>query len=114
VERCVPGSRHNLETVTLYWFTEYGSRSVYPYRQKTPTGRSSAETPGAPEYYITKPLGYSLFAKEIAGSPKDWVALSGNLVFHREHEKGGHFAALEQPELFKKDLEEFVEQVWIK
>ena len=69
--------------------------------------------------------------------PSTWVATTGNLVFSRQHDKvrphcfdipallhrslspnadvnvqGGHFAALEQPELLKGDLEEFVGQVW--
>jgi microsomal epoxide hydrolase len=46
--------------------------------------------------------------------PKAWVEKEGNLVFYRDHEKGGHFAALEQPELLMGDIEEFVEQVWEK
>jgi hypothetical protein len=40
-----------------------------------------------PEFFIKKPMGYSYFPKELVPTPKDWVATTGNLVFHREHPK---------------------------
>lgn len=40
------------------------------------------------------------------------MSQTGNLVFHREHDAGGHFAALEQPKFFTEDIEAFVKQVW--
>jgi microsomal epoxide hydrolase len=40
-----------------------------------------------------------------------WVKTTGNLVFWRDHERGGHFAALERPEDLLKDFGEFVEQI---
>ena len=39
---------------------------------------------------------------------------SGNLGWHREHTEGGHFAAMEKPKLFVKDMEDFIGQVWHK
>lgn len=39
---------------------------------------------------------------------------SGNLVWHRSHEKGGHFSAMELPEQFVQDMEDFVKEVWPK
>lgn len=88
------------------------------------------------EPYISKPLGYSLYPKEMSPIPQSWVATIGNLVFYREHDKvsfqrrlmlscrwiianmlffshkGGHFAALERPVQFVQDIEDFVRQVW--
>lgn len=40
------------------------------------------------------------------------VEKQGNMVFYREHEKGGHFAALEQPKEFLEDVEDFVKAAW--
>ena len=57
--------------------------------------------------YLLTPLGYSSFPKEIALPPLDWIRAVANLSFHREHDKGGHFAAVEQPELLVGDLREW-------
>jgi hypothetical protein len=40
-----------------------------------------------PDWYITKPIGYSSFRLEVAPVPASWVATTGNLVFYRRHEK---------------------------
>ncbi|OJJ48645.1 hypothetical protein ASPZODRAFT_130746 [Penicilliopsis zonata CBS 506.65] len=90
-----------LDSVSLYWFTNTFSRSIYHYRQKP------ADFP-----FHDKPLGYSYYPMELAPFPKSWVETIGNLVFFREHQKGGHFAALERPQDFTNDLVEFIEQVW--
>lgn len=58
----------------------------------------------------TKPFGYSYYPYELYPVPKAWAATTGNLTFLRGHEKGGHFAAIEQTEVFLKDLEEFVQE----
>ena len=45
--------------------------------------------------------------------PVEWVKKTGNLVWSKSHgEGGGHFAAMEKPEVFVKDMEEFVEKSW--
>jgi len=96
-----------LDSVTLYWFTDTISRSFYPYRD-------ALECPyhGVPEYFIHKPLGFSFFPHETMPTPKSWVKTTGNLVWSRLHEQGGHFAALERPVAFLRDIEEFVAEVW--
>lgn len=40
------------------------------------------------------------------------MATTGHLVFFRQHDRGGHFAAMEVPEVLLKDIEDFVELVW--
>ena len=67
-----------------------------------------------PVWHLRKPLGFSWFPKELAPIPKSWLATTGDLVFYREHHEGGHFAAMEKPEVLLKDIEEFVAQVWEK
>ncbi|KAK5703892.1 hypothetical protein LTR97_002905 [Elasticomyces elasticus] len=99
-----------LDSVSLYWFTDSFPRAIYPYRQFFGP-KPSFFHPDA-QWHIKKPMGYSWHPKELAPVPKDWVAKSGNLVWYRGHDEGGHFAAMEKPKLFVKDMEEFVEEVW--
>lgn len=57
-----------------------------------------------------KPFGYSYYPYELYPVPKAWAAKTSNLTFFRAHDKGGHFAAIEQKEAFLRDLEEFVQE----
>ncbi|KAH0041822.1 alpha/beta-hydrolase, partial [Aureobasidium melanogenum] len=57
-----------------------------------------------------KPFGYSYYPYELYPVPKSWAATTGNLTFFRSHEKGGHFATIEQTDTFLNDLEEFVQE----
>ncbi|KAF5252796.1 hypothetical protein FANTH_2120 [Fusarium anthophilum] len=98
-----------LTSVSLYWLTDSFPTSIFPYRQ-----RFDPDYPGAhdhPKWKISKPLGYSWFPFELAPIPVSWVKTTGNLVFWRDHERGGHFAAMERPEDLLKDFGEFVEQI---
>ncbi|KAF5603228.1 microsomal epoxide hydrolase [Fusarium pseudocircinatum] len=98
-----------LTSVSLYWLTDSFPTSIFPYRQ-----RFDPDYPGAhdhPKWKISKPLGYSWFPFELAPIPVSWVKTTGNLAFWRDHERGGHFAALERPEDLLKDFGEFVEQI---
>ncbi|TFK31278.1 Alpha/Beta hydrolase protein [Crucibulum laeve] len=100
-----------LESVSLYWFTETISTSLYPYRQEFTPGNIGAHE--NLQWHINKPFGFSWFPKEIAPVPRSWAATTGNLVFFRQHLKGGHFAAIERPEALWKDFEDFITQVWV-
>ncbi|KAJ0165051.1 putative epoxide hydrolase [Colletotrichum tanaceti] len=102
-----------LEMISLYWFTSTVPRSLYPYRplaESIITGKAmpiptSRETP----------FGYSAFYEELSYMPKPWAQKAyPNLSFHRTHDKGGHFAALEQPELFLQDIEDFFASVQVQ
>ncbi|KAG8526622.1 uncharacterized protein KY384_008823 [Bacidia gigantensis] len=53
------------------------------------------------------PTGYSEFPKETTSFPLDWIRTSTNLQWFREHDRGGHFAAVEQPELLVQDMREW-------
>ncbi|KAJ3957909.1 hypothetical protein N0V92_005496 [Colletotrichum tropicale] len=126
-----PSMDEILASVTLYWLTQTFPRGVYPYRQQeviddTHGSMTDAECrrvikDGAkrymfhpdPKYYCEKPMGYSWFPYEIVPVPKAWAATTGNLVWYRPHEKGGHFAAYEQPEALLGDVEDFLKQVWV-
>jgi hypothetical protein len=93
-----------LTNVSLYWFTQAYPRSLYPYRayHKFMEGQP----------YLSKPTGYSWFAKELSPGIKAGVEKACNLVAYKEHNYGGHFAALECPKELLEDLEEYVQVVW--
>jgi len=101
-----------LDSVTLYWLTDSFPRSIYPYRQFFGSNPSFFHT--KPEFHIKKPLGYSYFPMELAPIPRAWAEKTGNLVWYREHTEGGHFAAMEKPQLFAKDMEDFAKEAWGK
>ncbi|KAF3025534.1 hypothetical protein E8E14_009533 [Neopestalotiopsis sp. 37M] len=89
------------EWVSLYWFSRAGpAASVVIYHdafQGDVQARADYFNPG------TK-IGFSYFPKEMFRTPRFWNTQIGDVVFEREHEKGGHFAAWEQPEALADDL----------
>ena len=99
-----------LSHVTLYHLTSTFPTSIYPYRQLFTPGVIGAHE--NPDWYLRKPLGFSWFPKELAPIPRAWVETTGRLVWFRRHTSGGHFAAVERPEVLLGDIEEFVAQVW--
>jgi pimeloyl-ACP methyl ester carboxylesterase len=85
-----------LDAVSMYWLTNAGASSARLYWESFfRTGRVTVDLP----------VGFSLFPKEIFRSPRHWAAESFSDIVHwREVERGGHFAALEQPEIFVREL----------
>jgi len=86
-----------LDEITLYWLTATGASSARMYWEAL--GRAMDRRT------IEVPMGFSLFPGEIFPTPIDWVrAAWPTLVYANKLEKGGHFAAWEQPELFVDEL----------
>ena len=89
-----------LDDITLYWVTNTGGSSARIYwenAQGTPSGFSAGK--------IDLPMAASIFPREIYRAPKVWAqALWPNMFYWNEVEKGGHFAAWEQPALFTEEL----------
>ncbi|KAI0012759.1 Alpha/Beta hydrolase protein [Xylariaceae sp. FL0662B] len=94
---------HILANVTLYWLTDSLPRCAYTYRHTFMCG----PTPGFPLFF-DKPFGYSWFRKELMSAPRKLVEKKGQLVFYRQHDHGGHFAAMERPDDFLIDMEGFM------
>ena len=99
-----------LADVSLYWLTGCFATSLWPYRQLYTPGVVGAHE--NPTWKLEVPFGMSWFSMELVPVPKAWVEKTGNLVWWREHEKGGHFAALERMGALWGDFEGFVERVW--
>lgn len=86
-----------LDTVMLYWLGNNGATSARLYWESL----SDWSRPGVTNAWT----GCSLFAKEIFKPARRWVERQfPNLSYWHEVERGGHFAALEQPDLFVTEL----------
>ena len=88
------------------------ARCIYPYREFYSSTPTTYTIHSDPDYYINQPLGYSYLPWELSPIPVEWVRTTGNLVWHKSHEKGGHFAAFERPGVLLEDVEAFVGQVF--
>jgi len=62
--------------------------------------------------YESTPIGVSAFGGEMEMVPRSWVEKTANIVFWQEHERGGHFAAYEKPEVLAEDLVKFFRSIW--
>jgi len=95
-----------LDDISLYWFTNSAASSARIYWESTHAGLA-----GLSAGRIELPMAASVFPHEIFCPVKAWAeALWPNLFYWNELDKGGHFAAFEQPELFIKEMRKaFVE-----
>jgi len=93
---------HILDNVTLYWVTATGASAARSYWEG---GRAAALAAGRAPSPVTIPVGFTMFPGEIFRAPRSWAeAVYPNLVYYKEVDKGGHFAAWEEPELFASEL----------
>ncbi len=95
-----------ITNVMLYWATQTIASSARLYRE-TMQGGALAE----PMPYIDVPTGVARFPKEILRWPRSWVEYQYNLTHWTAMPRGGHFAAMEQPELFVDDVRKFFRTV---
>jgi pimeloyl-ACP methyl ester carboxylesterase len=96
-----------LTNVMLYWVTETGASSARLYWENNETGVLDDEH--LP--FIRVPTGVARYPKEVLRWPRSWVEAQYNLAYWAVMPRGGHFAAMEQPELFAHDLQEFFRTV---
>ena len=90
-----------LDNITLYWLTNTGISSARLYWDNRRTAKGSFFDPKN----VTIPVAVSCFPDEIYAAPRTWAVLAyPKLIYYNRLEKGGHFAAWEQPELFVSDL----------
>ncbi len=69
------------------------------------TGRAQALAAGQAPPALSLPVGFTTFPGEIWASPRSWVdAVYPNVVYFNEVDRGGHFAAWEEPELFATEM----------
>ncbi|KAK0563492.1 hypothetical protein OC844_002203 [Tilletia horrida] len=97
-----------LVNATIYALTDTVHTSFLPYYESEHMwgllGRDKEWTRDLRD----KPYGHSSFPYELLGGPRSWIPRTGvNLVWYREHNEGGHFAALDNPEGLARDLKDF-------
>jgi pimeloyl-ACP methyl ester carboxylesterase len=94
---------HILDNITLYWLTGTGASAARSYWEAYgPDGPAASREP-VPA--TTIPFGFTTFPGEIWRIPRSWVEASyPNVIYFNEVDKGGHFAAWEEPRLFSEEL----------
>jgi pimeloyl-ACP methyl ester carboxylesterase len=91
-----------LDNITLYWLTSTGASTSRLYWE---TGRAATASLKNPPPHVKIPVGYTVFPDELFQAPRHWVKHAyHNLVYYNQAEKGGHFAAWEEPEIFAREL----------
>jgi pimeloyl-ACP methyl ester carboxylesterase len=93
---------HILDNITLYWLTGTGASAARWYWE---TGRAVARAAGQAPPAVSVPVGFTTFPGEIFAAPRSWVETAyPGLAYFNEVDKGGHFAAWEEPQLFAEEL----------
>jgi pimeloyl-ACP methyl ester carboxylesterase len=91
-----------LDNITLYWLTNTAASAGRLYWE---TGRSTSAAIKKPPPHVTLPVGYTVFPGELFQAPRHWIKSAyHNLVYFNEANRGGHFAAWEEPELFAEEM----------
>jgi pimeloyl-ACP methyl ester carboxylesterase len=90
-----------LDNVSLYWFTNTAVSSARLYWDNRETAKSGFFD----VKNVTIPVAVSAFPDEIYQAPESWARRAyRNLIHYNRLERGGHFAAWEQPQLFSEEL----------
>jgi len=101
VERVFPKD-HLLANIGLYWFTGAIGSSFWPYY-----ARMHGPWP-IPDGGVTAPMGYAAFPREILSPPRSIAAkVYTDIRRWTEMPRGGHFAAMEEPEALAREIIEF-------
>jgi pimeloyl-ACP methyl ester carboxylesterase len=92
-----------LDDITLYWLTNSAASSARLYWETS--GQSVILAAAQKTAEISLPVAITVFPEEVYRAPETWARRAyRNLIYYREAEKGGHFAAWEEPELFTAEL----------
>ncbi len=88
--------------MTAYWATATATSSARLYHEMRLAGHDAV-----PRGFITTPTGIANFAGEVTRMPRPWVEAAYDVVHWSEIPRGGHFAAMEVPDLFVDDVRAF-------
>jgi pimeloyl-ACP methyl ester carboxylesterase len=95
---------HIVDNITLYWLTDTGASAARWYwelAQAQANARAAGQTP--PD--VSLPVGFTTFPGEVFQAPRSWVEASyPNLIYFNKADKGGHFAAWEEPGVFSEEV----------
>jgi pimeloyl-ACP methyl ester carboxylesterase len=92
-----------LDDFTLYWLTNTATSAARLYWENAGRGPISATAQKTAE--IKLPVAITVFPEDVYRAPETWARRAyPNLTYFHEVDKGGHFAAWEQPQLFAEEL----------
>jgi len=95
---------HILDNITLYWVTGTGASAARSYWDNYGVAASAAAATQTPTE-VAIPVGFTTFPGEIWRTPRSWADKAyPTLSYFNEVDRGGHFAAWEEPELFATEL----------
>ena len=98
-----PSKDEVLDDITLYWLTNTAASSARIYWENMGRELISADAQKTSE--ISMPVAITVFPEDVYRAPESWARRAyRNLIYFREVEKGGHFAAWEQPQLFTQEM----------
>jgi pimeloyl-ACP methyl ester carboxylesterase len=93
-----------LDNITLYWLTGTGASAARSYWEAYGVDAAAAAA-AQPPPEVRIPVGFTTFPGEIWRTPRSWAELAyPTLTYFHEAERGGHFAAWEEPELFATEV----------
>jgi pimeloyl-ACP methyl ester carboxylesterase len=93
-----------LDNITLYWLTGTGASAARWYWEFGRAQAAAAAAGQAPPP-VAVPVGYTDFPGEVFPAPRSWVeVVFPGLAYYSEPDRGGHFAAWEEPELFSTEV----------
>ncbi len=93
---------HIVDNITLYWLTGTGASAARDYWED---GRARARFAVEPPPPASVPVGFTTFPNEVWAAPRSWVEVAyPTLSYFNEVDRGGHFAAWEEPELFSTEV----------
>jgi pimeloyl-ACP methyl ester carboxylesterase len=94
---------HIVDNITLYWLTGTGASAARSYWEEAQEGVRAVGQAVPP---VSIPVGFTTFPGEIWRTPRSWVerAYPDVDIYFNEVDKGGHFAAWEEPQLFAEEM----------
>jgi microsomal epoxide hydrolase len=87
-----------LDIISIYWFTGTIGSSIRSYFEDGAPGREE------PLPRVEVPVAHTAFPAEIIQTPQPWAERSFKIVYWNEAEKGGHFPAMEVPDILVREL----------
>ena len=91
-----------VDNITLYWLTGTGASAARSYWER---GRAQAQAAGHAPPEVPIPTGFTTFPDEIFQAPRSWVEQAyPNLTYYNQADRGGHFAAWEEPDVFTDEI----------
>jgi microsomal epoxide hydrolase len=93
-----------LTNITIYWVTKTINSSIRLYCES-----QRGQNYGPSDAYVSVPTAAAVFPREIFRVPRAYAESRFNIVRYTRFDRGGHFAAIEEPDLFINDVREFFE-----